>query len=65
VSEFSRGPSHEAAMGAVVSGIFGMNLQSRLEMSVTGFYLATFLIVTGCSAVFKLIMNFARRQKIL
>jgi hypothetical protein len=34
-------------------------------MSVTGFYLATFAIVTGCSAVFSLIMKFARKQKIL
>ena len=54
-----------AALGALVTGIFGMNLRSCLEMSITAFYLTCFLIVTGIGAIFQSIMRFARRQKIL
>ena len=54
-----------AALGALVTGIFGMNLRSCLEMSISAFYLTCFLIVTGIGAIFQSIMRFARRQKIL
>ena len=54
-----------AALGALVTGIFGMNLRSCLEMSITAFYLTCFLIVTGIGAIFQSIMRFARKQKIL
>jgi hypothetical protein len=54
-----------AAMGALVTGIFGMNLQSTLEMSVKAFYLCLFGIVTGIASIFNWIMKFARKQKIL
>ena len=54
-----------AALGALVTGIFGMNLRSCLEMSISAFYLTCFLIVTGIGGIFKSIMNFARKQKIL
>lgn len=54
-----------AAMGALVTGIFGMNLQSMLEMSVVAFYLTTFGILSGITAIFNAIMKFARKQKIL
>ena len=36
-----------AALGALITGIFGMNLRSCLEMSISAFYLTCFLIVTG------------------
>merc|ERR1712216_867615 len=54
-----------AALGALVTGIFGMNLRSCQEMSVTAFYLTCFLIVAGIGAIFQSIMRFARKQKIL
>jgi magnesium transporter len=54
-----------AALGALVTGIFGMNLRSCLEMSVTAFYLTCALIVAGIGGIFSAIMRFARRQKIL
>ena len=54
-----------AALGALVTGIFGMNLRSCLEMSITAFYLTCFLIVAGIGAIFQSIMRFARKQKIL
>ena len=54
-----------AAMGALVTGIFGMNLQSTFEMSVKAFYLCTFAIVSGIAGIFNAIMKFARKQKIL
>ena len=54
-----------AALGALVTGIFGMNLRSCLEESITAFYLTCFLIVGGIGAIFQSIMKFARRQKIL
>ena len=54
-----------AALGALITGIFGMNLRSCLEMSVTAFYLTCFLIFSGIGAIFQAIMRYARRQKIL
>ena len=36
-----------AALGALVTGIFGMNLRSCLEESITAFYLTCFLTVGG------------------
>ena len=53
------------AIGALVSGIFGMNLQSTLELSVVAFYLCTGLIVVGAVAVFWAIYSWAVRRRIL
>lgn len=39
--------SFAAALGAMVAGIFGMNLRSTLEMSVIGFWGTTAMIVLG------------------
>merc|ERR1719473_633714 len=39
------------ANGALVTGIFGMNLRSTLEMSVTTFYGVCAVIIVGCLAV--------------
>ena len=54
-----------AALGALITGIFGMNLRSCLEMSITAFYLTCFLIFSGIGAIFQAIMRYARKQKIL
>ncbi|EEH57193.1 CorA metal ion transporter family [Micromonas pusilla CCMP1545] len=54
-----------AACGALITGVFGMNLRSCLEMSITAFYLTCFLIVSGMGWIFRSIMKFAQRQKIL
>ena len=57
--------SFAAALGAVVAGIFGMNLRSTLEESVLGFWGTTVLICAGCVWVYCLILDFTRRRKIL
>lgn len=53
------------AVGALVTGIFGMNLRSTLEMSVRGFYLTVLGIAVGCTTIFKAITNYTRRRQIL
>ena len=57
--------SFAAALGAVVSGIFGMNLRSNLEMSVVGFYLTTFSIVVMCTGAFFFLYFYVKGKKIL
>ena len=57
--------SFAAALGAVVSGIFGMNLRSNLEMSVLGFYLTTFSIVVMCTGAFFFLYFYVKGKKIL
>ena len=53
------------AVGALVSGIFGMNLQSTLEMSVVAFYLCTACIVVGAVLMFFGMYSWAKRRRIL
>jgi len=57
--------SFAAALGAVVSGIFGMNLRSTLEMSVVGFYGATAFIAFMCISVFVLLYDYTKGRNIL
>lgn len=57
--------SFSAAIGAVVAGIFGMNMRSMLEHSVFGFWGATALIVLGCCSIFVAIMAYTRNKRIL
>ena len=57
--------SFAAALGAVVAGIFGMNLTSTWESSIVGFWGITFLILVGCCAVFMALFNYTRRRRIL
>lgn len=57
--------SFAAALGAMIAGIFGMNMQSTLEMSVLGFWSVTGLIVVGCFYVFLLIMRYTQKKRIL
>jgi len=57
--------SFAVAIGALVSGIFGMNLRSTLEMSVRGFYLTTAFIVFGCLFLFWTVYRFTKRRGIL
>ena len=57
--------SFAAALGAVVSGIFGMNLRSTLEMSVVGFYGATTFIAFMCISVFVLLYEYTKGRNIL
>ena len=57
--------SFAAALGAMIAGIFGMNLRSTLENSVVGFWLTSAGIVLGCSMVFFLLFQFAKRKRIL
>ena len=57
--------SFAAAMGAMVAGIFGMNMRSTLEMSVGSFWTITGLIVLGCVGVFIAIMRHTQKKRIL
>lgn len=57
--------SFAAAIGAVISGIFGMNLKSKFEESIAGFYGVTFGIILGCAVVCYSLWRFAKKRRIL
>eukprot|EP00798_Chlamydomonas_sp_ICE-L_P008766 gene8766-33630_t len=57
--------SFAAALGAMLAGIFGMNMRSTLEMSVRGFWLTTVGIILGCCLIFWRIMAFTKNRKII
>jgi len=57
--------SFAAAIGACVSGIFGMNLRSKFEESTAGFYGVSLCIVAGCAVICWLLWRFAKKRKIL
>eukprot|EP00210_Caulerpa_lentillifera_P009143 g8717.t1 len=57
--------SFAAALGAMVSGIFGMNLRSNLEMSLMGFYGVTGLIIVGCFYIFFSLLLYTKRKSIV
>ncbi|KAK3234025.1 hypothetical protein CYMTET_55709 [Cymbomonas tetramitiformis] len=53
------------AMGALVTGIFGMNLRSRIEEHATAFYFATFGIVAGISLITAALLAYTKFRGIL
>lgn len=53
------------AIGALVSGIFGMNLKSYLEEHAFAFWLTTAGIMVGAAVTFFLMYRYLRRRKIL
>ncbi|XRA99079.1 magnesium transporter MRS2 [Pycnococcus provasolii] len=53
------------AIGALVTGAFGMNLRSTLEMSVSWFYGTCCLIVLGCFLINRLLLSWTQKMKIL
>ncbi|XP_043704649.1 magnesium transporter MRS2-11, chloroplastic isoform X2 [Telopea speciosissima] len=53
------------AVGALVAGIFGMNLKSYLEEHVYAFWLTTAGIIVGAVAAFYLLYSYLRARKIL
>lgn len=57
--------SFAAALGAMVAGIFGMNLRSTLEDSIIGFWGTTAGIVLCCFWVFYALYSYTRRRRIL
>lgn len=57
--------SFAAAVGACISGIFGMNLRSTMENSVIGFWGTTAAIVFGCTWIFISIYRYTKRKHIL
>ena len=57
--------SFAAALGAMVSGIFGMNLRSNLEMSMIGFYGVTGLIIVGCLYIFISLFLYTKKRRIV
>ncbi|WRX31724.1 Mg2+ transporter protein [Theobroma cacao] len=53
------------AVGALVAGIFGMNLKSYLEEHVFAFWLTTAGIIVGAVVAFFLLYSYLRTRKIL
>lgn len=54
-----------AGLGAMLAGIFGMNLRSTLEESVIGFWGVSVLIVVACVWVYIAILRWTKRKNIL
>lgn len=57
--------SFAAGLGAMIAGIFGMNLTSTWEASVVGFWGMTGLIMVGCVWVVWALYSYTRRRRIL
>jgi len=57
--------SFAASLGAMISGIFGMNMRNKFEMSVAGFYGTTAGIIVLCVCVFWALYKYTKRRKIL
>lgn len=53
------------ALGALIAGIFGMNLKSYLEEHVFAFWLTTAGIIFGAIALFVLMYSYLKNRKIL
>ena len=53
------------AVGALVAGIFGMNLRNRFEFSALAFYGTAAGIVLGVVIVFAMLYKYTRRKRIL
>ncbi|GJP53417.1 hypothetical protein CLOM_g12564, partial [Closterium sp. NIES-68] len=54
-----------AALGALIAGIFGMNLRNRLEESALAFWTATFGIVFGGVLLFLAMLAYLKHRRIL
>lgn len=54
-----------AGIGAMIAGIFGMNLKSTLEESIIGFWGTTAAIVLGCFWIFVALYRYTCRRRIL
>ena len=50
--------------GALITGLFGMNLLSHIEFHKTAFYIVTSLVVGGMLSAYLAFNRFARRQKL-
>lgn len=57
--------SFAAAVGAMIAGIFGMNMKSTLEMSVLGFWGVTGAIFVGCWLIYLLLTHYTKQKRIL
>ena len=57
--------SFAAAIGAVVTGIFGMNLTSTFESSIFAFYLCTSLLITACAGLSLWLYRLCKKRGIL
>lgn len=53
------------ALGALIAGIFGMNLKSYLEERVFAFWITTAGIICGAMALFVLMYSYLKNRKIL
>ncbi|XP_022860644.1 magnesium transporter MRS2-11, chloroplastic-like [Olea europaea var. sylvestris] len=53
------------AVGALVAGIFGMNLKSYLEERAFAFWITTTGIIVGAVVAFFILYSYLRKRKIL
>ncbi|GMH43523.1 hypothetical protein BSKO_11445 [Bryopsis sp. KO-2023] len=57
--------SFAACLGAMIAGIFGMNMRNTMELSVWGFYGVTGGILLMCILIFILLLRYTRRKSIV
>jgi magnesium transporter len=50
--------------GALVTGLFGMNLLSHIELNGVAFYLVSIFIATFMTSTFVGILKYGRREKL-
>ena len=57
--------SFAAAVGAMIAGIFGMNMRNTMENSAIGFWGTTAIIITISFTLFLGILSFTKRKNAL
>lgn len=57
--------SFASCLGAMIAGIFGMNMRNTMELSVLGFYGVTGAIVLLCVFVFFTLLKYTQQKKIV
>lgn len=57
--------SFAACVGAMIAGIFGMNMRNTMEMSVWGFYGVTAGIILLCVYVFFALLKYTQQRRIV
>ena len=57
--------SFAAAVGAMIAGIFGMNMRNTMENSSIGFWGTTTIIILLCLTIYFSILKFTKNRKAL
>jgi len=51
--------------GALVTGLFGMNLLNHMELNTYVFYIVTALLASGMIGIFTSLIKYGKREKLL